>query len=320
MSSVELFQEPIRRRYYAPYNSCSYLFFVVTVWVLVALPFFLSYSENFWLKTNTYREQVSNKYEYKIIIEGSGTSAADSFFYSSIPDLNRLHGDAFRPVSVKTREVDVNIDSLTDTFEITATIPIPASSEVKKLDCLVFFRSQLQSSAKIVMESVVHLSHDSGVAGKELVTSGNLVFRQNNPVFVKGGYTTMYADTELVDTASIISAKEGDIKTILAKAMGRNYTLAYEPQYNYWGAKIDDLAGTFTLNAKLNIPTQDILYTPKPMEVLKDAWVKYLSMFVVVGFFLEKLCSFVYFHQLVETKMLVETVGSTTGVPHFKKF
>ena len=40
----------------------------------------------------------------------------------------------------------------------------------------------------------------------------------------------------------------------------------------------------------------------------------------VVGFFLEKLCSFVYFHQIVETKMLVVTVGSQVGVPHFKKF
>jgi hypothetical protein len=38
---VELFQEPVRRRYYASYMSCSYLFFLVTVWILIALPFFL---------------------------------------------------------------------------------------------------------------------------------------------------------------------------------------------------------------------------------------------------------------------------------------
>ena len=43
-------------------------------------------------------------------------------------------------------------------------------------------------------------------------------------------------------------------------------------------------------------------------------------MFVVVGFFLEKSCSFVYFHQVVETKMMVETFGSQVGVPHFKRF
>jgi hypothetical protein len=39
--SVELYQEPIRRRYYASYYSCSYLFFLLSVWILVALPFFL---------------------------------------------------------------------------------------------------------------------------------------------------------------------------------------------------------------------------------------------------------------------------------------
>ena len=104
MGSVELFQEPLRRRYYASYLSCSYLFFVLTVWVLITLPFFLVYSQGFWLKTSTYREQVSSKYEYKIVIEGSGDAASDAFFYSSVPDLNRLQGDFFRPVEIKTRE------------------------------------------------------------------------------------------------------------------------------------------------------------------------------------------------------------------------
>lgn len=66
------------------------------------------------------------------------------------------------------------------------------------------------------------------------------------------------------------------------------------------------------------MPVSDIVYIPKPMEVLLDGWVKYLSVFVVVGFFLEKLCSFVYFHQIIETKMLVDTVQTTRQ--NFKPF
>lgn len=107
---VELFQEPIRRRYYAPYLSCSYLFFLLSVWVLLCLPFFLSYDTNFWLKTNTYREQPDNAYEYKILVQATGLAGSDNYFYSSVPDLNRLRGETLKMCSVKTREVDDNRD------------------------------------------------------------------------------------------------------------------------------------------------------------------------------------------------------------------
>ena len=112
------------------------------------------------------------------------------------------------------------------------------------------------------------------------------------------------------------------IPAILESMGSRNESLAYDGLYQHWtpaGLGADGSEG-FVVEARLKIPKSEILYIPTATEVLRDAWTKYLSMFIVVGFFLEKLCSYVYFHQIVETKMLVETVGSQQGVPHFKKF
>lgn len=321
MASVELFQEPIRRRYYAPYLSCSYLFFLLSVWVLLCLPFFLSYDTNFWLKTNTYREQPDNAYEYKILVQATGLAGSDNYFYSSVPDLNRLRGDTLKMCSVKTREVDDNRDSIPDKFRLEVELPLASAESVSKVDALVFFRTQLQNKAKIVMESAIHISYDSGSAGAGLYTSGNMIFSQTHPLPVKGGYVTMYSNTDLLDPSKISGSSDGDIRTILEQISARNLTMTYKPELTHWTPVVDSAsASTFTLTADIKIPTADIVYIPTAVEVLRDAWIKYLSMFVVVGFFLEKLCSFVYFHQIVETKMLVETVGSNVGVPHFKRF
>mmetsp|Transcript_18266 Transcript_18266/g.36532 ORF Transcript_18266/g.36532 Transcript_18266/m.36532 type:complete len:322 (+) Transcript_18266:156-1121(+) len=321
MASVELFQEPIRRRYYAPYLSCSYLFFLVTVWILICLPFFLSYSGDFWLKTNTYREQPANIFEYKLIVQASGPQQSDNFFYSSVPKLNTLNSDSLRMCTVRSIESDNNLDSIPDSFRLEIDVPLAASEGITKFDALVFFRTQLQQKAKVVMESVIHIGYDSSLAGAGLYSSGNMVLSQAMPLPVRGGYTTMYESHELLHKDKVVGASDGDIRAILEKLSARNLTMVYEGDYSYWTpAPTSALSSVFKFVADIKIPTMEVTYIPTAVEVLRNAWIQYLSMFVVVGFFLEKVCSFVYFHQIVETKMLVETVGSNVGVPHFKRF
>ena len=64
----------------------------------------------------------------------------------------------------------------------------------------------------------------------------------------------------------------------------------------------------------MRVPDQDIYYTPTASEVLKDAWIKYLALFVVTKYLLEYFCSFVFYNQLVDTPMRVETPHEREGV------
>jgi hypothetical protein len=209
-----------------------------------------------------------------------------------------------------------------DEFLVTVTIPTLAGEAITKVDAVFFFHTQLRDRAKIVMESAVHLSYDSGLPGAEFFVVGDAKFHQVTALPIRGGYTTLHSETDVFDPVYVASTSEVVIPAVLEELGSRNSTIAFEPQFSHWQPSIAAADGSegFTIRAKIKIPKSEVLYIPTASEVLRDAWTKYLSMFIVVGFFLEKLCSFVYFHQIVESKMLVESVGSQVGVPHFKKF
>ena len=56
--AIQVYHEPLCRRYYASRASCAYLFYVFTTFVLLSLPFFLAYTgvPAFWLRTATLRD------------------------------------------------------------------------------------------------------------------------------------------------------------------------------------------------------------------------------------------------------------------------
>ena len=68
---------------------------------------------------------------------------------------------------------------------------------------VLFFHTQLRNRAKIVMESFVHLSYDSGVPGSKLFAVGDVHFRQTNALPVKGGYSTLSTDTDIFDAQTV---------------------------------------------------------------------------------------------------------------------
>ncbi len=312
---VELFSEPLRRRYYASYFSLAYLFFLTTVFILVGLPFFLSYSPTFWLKTSSYRSQLKSTYSHKIIVTAEGPSGT-VLAYSSMPSVNKFH-DTYRAMSVSTLPHDNNFDGIMDEFDIEISIPLRSGEEVSKVDVMVFFSTMVMGSSRMVFESPVHFTFSSGLSGSSVYASGNLDFLQSSPLPTRGGYVTMYENDDLLDPTLVSGPIY--ISDLLPTVAARNYTQIFTNTHSYWTPATTN-TDRFSIKTNIKIPVSDVLYIPAATEVLRNAWVTYVSIFIVTAFFLEKLCSFVYFHQIVDTKMLVETVGSNVGVPHFKKF
>merc|ERR1711988_1517805 len=88
--------------------------------------------------------------------------------------------------------------------------------------------------------------------------------------------------------------------------MGTDFNSMYAVWSPSAGRLSDGAASSFNVSVTVRVPYVDVLYTPTVTEVLKAAWVKYASMFFVVLFLLDKLCSFAFYNQLVETEMHVE--------------
>lgn len=54
----------------------------------------------------------------------------------------------------------------------------------------------------------------------------------------------------------------------------------------------------FNVSMSLRVPLQPVVYTPATSQVLKVAWIQYISFFLLVAFLLLSLNSFIYRHQV----------------------
>ena len=74
-------------------------------------------------------------------------------------------------------------------------------------------------------------------------------------------------------------------------------SLSFTPTYTY--AFTDLSSRSFNATVVMRIPYQDIKYIPSVSEVLKLAWIQYISFFIVVAFVLFRMNSFIFRHQVL---------------------
>lgn len=135
---VALFAEPLRRRYEAPRGSFAHLFAVLTTVLAFVLPFFLCYPSSWeggsiWLKHDKYREQPDLQYLYKFVIQlqlYDRLGKPQEIFFSTMSSANNILVNRLRMASVKTLEVDDDMDGQIDKFQITSLIPLEIGEAV----------------------------------------------------------------------------------------------------------------------------------------------------------------------------------------------
>ena len=328
MPSFEVFREPLHRRYVASLCSCTALFYVASLLLLLLTPYFIAYSASrgdFWLKSSTYVEQPDVEYQYSVLVNGFGTSAGGSddlrVVYSTSNAVNALFPDEARSALLSSREVDANEDGLVDRVEVNLQLPLGPAEKLTSVDMLVFFQHRLKRRAKLVFDSLAHVSHSGGAPGRGFTVDGDLSVRQVWLAFVKGGFKVPYEDDPLFDVADISSAEQVSFGRILARHAARNLTAVFTPTYAHWqpesmhvpanGGALGDGGRVFNLTATFRIGQQEIVYTPGVGEVVKEAWVEYLAFLLLTYFLLHRLLAFVYYHQLVDTRVYVDSPSGT---------
>ena len=309
------------RRFYSTYGSgafCYALFFGLT---LVLLPLFLAYnSVGFWYKEGTYYEQPKVNYRYQTIVEmhgsnsnsaGTGVTAPFSLYFSSTPDLNKLHTSQLRSPVMKSAEFDDNHDGINDRIEITMTMPLQSTEEVTSFNGMVLFDVVLEERARVQFDSSATFSYNSGSSISSVNLAGDVMLRQTWPLSVRGAQKSPYAGNPLlpVSFTDYTSADQYSIGSISEHMSSRNFSTATKYTYvtatHATSALAADLGTTlkvFTATMQLRIPQQVVWFTPGVSETFKWAWMQYLSMFVVVWFILNRVSSFVFGHQLLYTR------------------
>lgn len=313
----------LQRRHTASRCSLAYCVFILMAAIAILLPFFIAYSASgadFWLKTNTLMEQAVVKYEYKLILVLEGTKEYGAnpqlLFFSTLSSLNALMQHQVRLPVLRSAEIDADLDGVADRLELEASVPITNDEAIYSAKLFIFFNYQLREHARLEMESLAYASASSPLAGQALFMDGELEWHQRWPLTVKGGYSTPYDEDDLLDFDSLLPWKGtsrgagavlAQLPEMLATYGARNFTTQFNTQNMLWTGVTpasplsSGEASTFNLTANIHFPLQEIIYSPAVSEVLFDAWIKYYAALVIVMYLLDLLCSFIFYHQLVET-------------------
>ena len=300
---VVVFEEPLSKQHKAARSSLAYLFIILCNALILLLPFFLFLhsSGGLWLKEGIYREQpdVNFLYQYIITLETTSTTAAagqtKEIFVSNQESLADHRPESYRAANIEFNENDNYLDGRVDSFTLEAEVPLGEDEQVVGMQAVLFFNYRLQDRVKLDTESVAHVSFVSGLPLSGYDSRGTLELRQAKPLGIRDYSSTLYAeDTPLVKDSA------ANISQIMEKYRERNVAVDYKEQYPIkTRANSSDEASKFQLKMKIDVPEQNVTYIPTLVEVLKEGWVKYLSVLVLCWYLVETIKRFVFSNHLL---------------------
>ena len=147
---MEVFNEPLSRRYRAACCSWASLCNFILVVIIIIIPYIWAYtSHSFWLKEGTYREQPWMAFNHKMLVQlNVKDSSLDheytALMWSTEPAVNALANQQFRPAMIMANPTDDNGDARPDKFNITVDFPLSRTETVVGVQAIAFFDYELQ--------------------------------------------------------------------------------------------------------------------------------------------------------------------------------
>jgi transmembrane protein 231 len=145
------------------------------------------------------------------------------------------------------------------------------------------------------MTGLVYLA-GQGSGGRRLDISGDLRLYQKQPLAHRGR-DTRFLPSPVPSSAALAPLS---LPAILRAYGQRNISLRLENAYTTWGSGA--AAGRkFTVEANLNYPAQEVVYTPGLWQTLKWGWIQYLAVLVVFVYGFNTVKSYVFYQQILPT-------------------
>ncbi len=311
----QVWNVPLQRRFIASRVSCGCCLLLMFWAIVIFVPLFLAYtSESFWLKTSEYLEAPRAQFTYQALLvagarDDQGTPQALTF--STTPELRRGPLlSTVRPASMRTYKTDDNLDGAPEVVHVDVTLPLRAGEEVYGLSSLLMFQVDLNQRAKVKLEAAAYLDYHAGVAGSALTADGDLLLVQRNALAVTGGYSEPYKMSPLLGNASYApqSVEEILLPVLIDRYRSRNLTARYSNVMTAWTPATGDSGDQgFTARFTVRIPQQPVLYVPTTSEMLKFAWMQYLSVAFIVYVLAVYSADFVFSYQVIETSSRIDT-------------
>ncbi|XP_069822253.1 transmembrane protein 231 isoform X3 [Dendropsophus ebraccatus] len=298
MAIYEVYSHPLLIRYRTSICSKATLFLFMVLVLTYIPPLLVAYrSQGFWLKQNTYEEQPKVNFRYEALLIALNSNTGGYIAWSTFQTFNSLVGDRLRIPQVSVREEDKNQDGKMDQLIFNLELPLLPVENVYGVQLILTFSYQLYRMSTFVMQSMAFIQYTSPIPGAKLSINGDLRLQQRQPLGHQGLDTT-YNVSVINGTSPFASSY--DLTNIISAYQERNVTTVLSTPNPVWlvGRGTSD---PFVINAVIRYPVETISYQPGFWEMIKYAWIQYVSVLLIFLWVFERVKIFVFQNQVFTT-------------------
>ena len=313
---VVVYEEPVLRQFAAPWCSTATLFWAFVTLAAVIVPYYIAYDpDTFWLKRSSLyvQPEVGFAYNLLILLHGfksvNGEPQPQTLAWSTLPELQSAYQQYLRAPTIRAVAEDHNLDGKPDLWQVTVEVPLGPEESVHEVQMLAFFTYKLSGKVSLAMDTMVYVSHASALPGASLSIAGEAKLLQRRPLSPRG----VNGDPSLQQTFGSVpqSIADNAVGALVGRYTARNFTMRMENVYEVWEVQsMQDTyartASTFAANLTMVVPEDEVLYMPDLAEVLKDSWVKYVTLAVLFLYLGSVLKMCVFANQVLPTRIIVD--------------
>lgn len=293
MAVYQVFCQPVSYRYKTTLCSKATIVFVISSLFVTILPLIVSYRSNgFWLKSDIYQEQPDVKFthDYLLVLETNiPQNPIQCRTQLGMTDQLQRH------CILKSYEEDNNHDGKIDFITVNVNVPLLQNESIHSVKLILTLEFYISSICHLRMQSLAAMEFAGGVPGAGLDVSADLRFIQKKPVD--------YRTSEALFSSSLL-AETSSLKDLLFSYSQRNYSTTLMNQYSFWSSGRDENE-PFLITLRITIPESSIVYRPGFWQVVKWAWIQYVSIFIVFLHIINIVQDYIFSNQLVPTYRFV---------------
>uniref|UniRef100_A0A2K5DN36 Transmembrane protein 231 n=1 Tax=Aotus nancymaae TaxID=37293 RepID=A0A2K5DN36_AOTNA len=291
MALYELFSHPVERSYRAGLCSKAALFLLLAAALTYIPPLLVAFrSHGFWLKRSSYEEQPTVRFQHQVLLVALlGPESGGFLAWSTFPAFNRLQGDRLRVPFVSTREEDRNQDGKMDMLHFKLELPLQSTEH--GFTCIISFN--YHTARTVLSQPSSHLSHRCPPCSLP-PTLAFLLFLKPRKQLPPQGFCSCRPSVSVINGTSPFAC-DYDLTRIVAAYQERNVTTILSDPNPIWlvGRAAD---APFVINAVIRYPVE-----PGFWEMVKLAWVQYVSILLIFLWVFERIKIFVFQNQVVTT-------------------
>merc|ERR1712141_64582 len=202
-------------------------------------------------------------------------------------------------------------------------MPLTRDENVYGIKLFILFDVKLHQYSSVNMEGLAFISATTGLSATGISVSGDLSIVQKQP-FAHAGRDDRYSRQRSPIFSNLQRGSASDpnqqhilmalpyveqfkFDEVLNRYNLRNVTTRLTNEYLIWERGGSPPSGfPFTAKVSVNYPTQTLTYHPGFWQMMKWAWIQYLSIFIVFVYLMRSLKTFVFTRQVLPTREVVD--------------